>query len=269
MGLLGTGFLEFRKEREQTNYPFSTRAALVNRDGATILQGTILDLCLHPYGGREGAYLSRVDVDADSCTLVFGDAGSAERCSTTFSLVSPPAEAQVVDGNGLPAGVVVSEPVRLAGLQSLGLGSHAFDPADTEVCAGCVISEPEPGLRGFLLDDGSVVSGDVVLLGDDGVVLEVENASEDACEDGGQIIAVHVVGDPLFKRRVCGPDDLFTTPRLVKSIKVEHPDGEFTIQPDGFGFVQLSVHNGRQADTALVFKTQGSTLDVKVVGGRG
>lgn len=269
MGLLGTGFLEFRKEREQTNYPFSSRASLANRDGATIVQGTLLDLCLHPYGGREGAYLSRVDIDSGSCTLVFGDAGSTARCSATFSLVSPPDVVEVVDGHGTPAGVIVSETARLAGFQAWAVGSHAFDPPQTELCAGCVLPEPEPGLRGFLLDNGDIVAGDVVLLGDDGVVLSFENASEDPCEDGGQVLRVDVVGDPLFKRRVCGPEDNFTTPRLVKSIKVEHPDGEFTIQPDGYGFVQVSVLNARTTNTALVIQPDGSRLDFKIQGSRG
>ncbi len=264
-------FPAWRRENEPTKYPFAARATLVNAAGLAVTEGTFLDASLFPVGAAGPLYLSKVVVTHETAVLTVGDAADPARCAGTLRLVNPAADVVLADPVGRPAGVLVSEPARLAVVQSWGVGTHEFTPADTEFCATCCVPTPEVGLRGVLLESGELLTGDVWLVGADGVVLRGEEVEHPGpCGTGvpTTVIRVDVVGDPLFRRRLCQPRDLFATPNPVRVVRVIGPDGAaFEVTPDGRGNLQMSGGNNLADDTVLRLHTTPTGLKVELVGG--
>jgi len=248
---------EWRNSHELTNYPFHDTATLSN--GVQFIpEFTLLDAIIHPVGGQHGAYISRVDVDSEYVTVHIGDNGTQQRCYGTFQRHTTPESLRLVDNYGRPAGLLVSDGIRMAAFAAMSDGQHTFRPEHTEFVASVVMPQPAPGLRGFILDDGSVVTDDVWLMGDDGVVLRAESPTT---------IRVDVVGDPLSRRRLC--DTTFEIPQFVRRITVRSggheqaydvpESGEFSITTAHQDAVQ-PVLRVRTVDGALEFSAAGDEL---------
>jgi len=246
---------EWRKQNESTKYPFGERATLTNDAGRIIIEGTLLDAVLYPVGGVEGLFLSSVEIDHQQVTVYVGDSRDEQRCSGTFPLVNPDGEVALTDRYGRPAGLLVSEGRRLGIFQSWGVGTHTFTRSQTEFAATVCVPTPEVGVRGVQLETGEVFVGDVWLVGDDGVVFRTENHAEPAtCAVPARslkVIRMDVVGDPLFRRRLCTPNELFETPQFIKKVRVVGPNGEFECTPDSIGDLKLFANNALAADTVL------------------
>ena len=250
-----TLFPEWRKQNDPTSYPFSERATLVNGTGRVITEGTFLDAALYPIGAGVGLYMESVKIDFQNVVLSLATPGQPGVATGEFTLVDPPDQVVFYDPYGRPAGVLVSEGRRLGIFQTWGVGLHEFLPAESEFAASCVFPTPEVGVRGIRLETGELFVGDVCLVGGDGVVL---STSETEIPVPGTSrtravtqIRVDVVGDPLFRRRLCQPRDLFSTPRFVKTIRVVGPNMEFDAIPDAAGNVRLTTINDLAADTVL------------------
>ncbi len=263
---------EWRAENEPTKYPFGSNATLTN-DVDVIIEGVFLDAILYPIGGQERVFLSRVDVNHDTVTVTIGDLINPALAAGSFDLLAPPDRFKLEDEFGRPAGVLVSESIRLSTFQSWIVGTHVFTVDQTEFAATVAVPTPELGVRGILLDDGSLFTDEVFLVGDDGVVLSVEE-SEIPTRCGVparpiSIIRVDIVGDPLFRRRLCDPNDLFVTPRFVETITFDDGKQKVKCGPDGVGDVKMTANNDLAEDTVLriratengiVFEAVGSTL---------
>ena len=165
---------EYRNQRDGTNFPFAERATLTN-GSRQLPTGLFLDASLYPVGGKAGLFLSEVEIDNQNVNLFIGNAGQTRLCSTEFSLINPPANLLVTDTLGRDAGLLISESSRLAAFQSWGAGDYLFTQDQTEFAAVVCTPLPEIALRGILLDDGTLVSGDVWLVGSEGVILSVDN----------------------------------------------------------------------------------------------
>lgn len=256
---------QWRQEHQATRYPFGDEATLVNDEGYVLLEGTFLDAALFPVGGVEGLYLSSVEVTFEEVILTIGDRIEKSRCSARFPLVSPPDEIVLEDAYGRPAGLLISEAPRLGLFQGWETGVHAFEPAQTRFAATVCLPTPEDGLRGILLEDGTLLTGDVWLVGDDGVVLREEEVSL-AGPGAYRVVRVDVVGDPLYRRRLCEPGSLFDTPSFITGLRVEHPGGSFTCAPDGRGNLQITHGDGLVDDPALRVRTTPTGVRIEVVG---
>lgn len=260
---------QYRREREATKYPFADRATLVNRTGRMFLEGTLLDAVLFPVGGRERAYISQVVITHQDVTLMIGDSGTPTRCSGTCALLNAEATIALTDALGRPAGLLISESARLGIFQSWGVGTHLFTVDMTEFAAVCCIPTPEIGVRGFQLEDGTLRTGDVWLVGDDGIVFREEEITlAQGCGPGTpqRVIRVDAVGDPLFRRRLCAPIELFVTPRFITQVRVQHDLGEFTCSPDEFGDLKVFVNNALAVDSVLRVRPTAAGLTIELVG---
>lgn len=263
-------FPEWRKQNETIKYPFSSRASLVNNTGRVLVEGTFLDAALYPIGVANGLYLSSVEITFQKVLLRLSATGQPDIATGEFNLVSPPDEITFVDVYGRPAGVLVTEGRRLSLFQSWGVGVHEFIQSQSEFAATCVFPTPEIGVRGIQLEDGTLFIGDVWLVGDDGVVFRHETATATilgTCRtETVQVIRMDIVGDPLFRRRLCQPTDLFTTPRFVRTITIVGPNMTFTLPPDDAGNVILSTINDLASDTVLRIKTTPDGIEIGAVG---
>lgn len=213
---------EWRDSHDDSRFPFADTATLTNVAGDQLFPEIFLDAALYPIGGQSRSYLSQVQVTSRRITLVIGDAAQPVRASASFDPEDPPSELAVTDTAGRPAGILVSEPLRLATFRSWSVGTHEFAIGDTEFAAGVCFPTPESGVRGIELDDGSVLTNDVWLVGDDGIVLTCETApTQEGCAAPSaeqHTIRVHAVGDPLFRRRLCPSPDYFQAPQFLREL---------------------------------------------------
>jgi len=262
---------EWRASHDPTKYPFQDNATLTNEDGDFLLANTFLDAAFYPVGGGVRGYLSRVIITATTATLWYGDEDEELRAFGEFELVSPPDQLRFVDEHGRPAGLIVSEPLRMSVFQSWGVGEYIFEPDETGFVAACCMPTPEVGVRGVLLDDGSVLTGDVYLVGDNGIILSCDSVVVPAeCgvpEQTQYTVRVDVVGDPLWRRRECAPGN-FETPRFLNKITFQKGGQHHVCGPGNYGDVKLTVGNKAAKDTILRVRPTEQGLIVEVVGER-
>lgn len=260
---------EWRKENSTTNYPFVDEASLRNAAGKFIPEGTLVDAAIYPIGGQAGLYLSRVVVTHDTASVYVGDASNTNLASGQVDLVDPANQVRLTDSYGRPAGVLVSAEQRLAIFSAWGIGEHVFTNDATEFLPDVCSPLPEVALRGFILDDGSIFTDDIWLVGDAGVVLSLAEQPLVAggCDPGSevaQVIRVDVVGDPLFRRRLC--DGNFTTPRFLRTVTAKRGCETIVCGPDSLGDLKITAGHRLAEDTILRVRIANGGLRIEAVG---
>lgn len=261
-------FEQFRDQNRGTAYPFVSSATLTNGE-QVVPPGALIDAILYPPGSDAGMFMTSVTITPDEVTLVFGTQSSKALCSGTFSAVNPPETVELTDPQGRAAGLLVGDGPSLAVFAGWGPGTFEFTGSQTELTATVCIPQPAVGVTALTTPDGTIFSGDVWLMGADGVVLRRESVTlpgTGACwqDQVQEVIRIDVVGDPLFRRRLCQPESLFTTPRFLKTLTFKDSKQRVVVGPDGAGNVTLTVNNDLAADTVLrVHPTEaGNQIDV-------
>lgn len=261
-------FPEWLAENADTGYPFTRTATLTNGQ-RTVPRTLLLDAILYPPGGGARLYLAHVTITHTTVTVTIGDPITTALASGTFPLVNPPAEIPLTDPAGRPAGLLISTSARLSVFQAWGAGSWAFKPDQTEFCPTVCVPTPEVSVQGLLLPDGTVLTGDVWLVGADGIVLTPTTSTT---PNGAGLpvtvpaIRVDMVGDPLFRRRLCSGTALFATPQFIKTIRVVGPNQTFDVSPDALGGFQLTANNAVANDTVLRVVTMPGGVAIHTVG---
>jgi len=264
---------EWRQYFETTKYPFADTATLSNEesDQNFIPDGTFFDAALYPIGGQSRLYLSTVSISGDVATLHIGDSRTTRLASGTINLLNPADDVALTDAYGRPAGVLVSNASKLLAFQGWTTGDHEFDISHTEFASRVCIPTPEIGVRGFELDDGSIVTGDVWFMGDDGVVLTYREETESVPGQIGEVqpvnvIRVDVVGDPLFRRRLC--QAVFNVPIFLQSITARQGCREVFCRGDANGNVNITVASQDAPDTILRVRSTADGILIETVGER-
>jgi hypothetical protein len=245
-------FPEWRDEARDTKYPFSDSATLTN-GSVTLPKSLLLDARLYPIGGGPRVFLSTMRLSADrTVRLGISAEGTGELASTTMSLDDVPVNGELAleDAFGRPAGIFVSEEEALAALSAFPQGAHTFEIFQTEFVATVVVPQPHLGVRGFLLDDGNVIAGDALLVGEDGVVLREE--------EGG--IRVDVLGDPLGRRKLCLTEENTDLGRYCPLLTINE------IPPNENGNFDLLPSSNRALNSVLRIEPLGDGLQIRAVG---
>jgi hypothetical protein len=232
-------YAPWRDNNQQINYPFSDTARLSNDAGASVDHDLFDDARIYPVGGSVGLYLSRITLDGPMVTLAIGDPEHGELATVTYDANAAPEELALMDAYGRPAGILVSDSIRLAAVVSrYGEGDTVFEPAETEFAPSVAIPLPQAGVRGVLLDDGSVLAGDIYLVGADGVVVSYESGA----------IRVDALGDPYALQKSCDeegvPLPVFCGLKTINGIP-----------PDGNGDFKLSVGANMASEPILRLET--------------
>lgn len=261
---------EWLASHDRTNYPFSQTGTLRNATGDVIDPGVFLDAMFYPVAGQAGGYLSSVEITNDDVILQFGDNETLNRCLATFSKSSPPDTLRVLDAFGRSAGVIVSETVRLGVFSSWSVGVHRFLSEETPLVARVWAPTPNVGVRGILLDDGTILTGDIWLVGSDGVVLSCEELEvNDVCGKGTKtqhVIRVDIVGDPLWRRRLCADPDDYESKRFLQQITFTGAQKTFSCVPSAVGDIKIGVGSHSTPDTILRIRAVPDGLFVEAVG---
>lgn len=260
---------EFRDELEFTNYPFSDAANLTNDAGEFLQQDMFLDASFYVLGATSRLYLSSIDIAHESCTLTLGDAQTAEIASGEFSLLDPPDSVRFLSPHGQPAELLISTASKLGILAGWTLGKHTFRLGQTEFAASVCLPVPMSGLTGFLLASGDALTGDVWLVGEDGIILshqEIEIPQINGTSVFHEVVRVDVIGDPLFRRRLCEVPTFFVTPKFIRRLIIRHGSRQFVAVPDVYGDIQLGVGNLLANDTILRFRAVPEGLIIEALG---
>lgn len=263
--------VQWRDYTDAVRYPFADSATLVNDEGLFFPESTFLDAVFYPPGAASGFYLSAIIVKPDrTCTIALGDQRSDVIASATVPIPLPSGENSIrfVDAYYREVGLVVTDRERTNFLSSWPEGEHRFRSSQTEFAASCCIPVPPSGVDGLLLDDGTLLTGDVWLVGEDGVVLSHETVVEERPSIyGGQMtlekILIHVVGDPLFKRRRNLQEVLNTM--FLKTLSVAVVGKWITCGPDAMGNIQL-YNDPRQEGAILRLRPGDGGLIIEAVG---
>ena len=137
-------FRGFRDEQEESRYPFADNALLTSADGLDFGADTLLDAKLYPIGGGARLFLTAVSLQAGIATITVGNQTDQQLCSTSFNTVQPVDDVlQLTDAFGRPAGVLVSEAIRLSRFQTWGAGTHPFVNNQGEFAASVCVPTPE------------------------------------------------------------------------------------------------------------------------------
>ena len=255
---------EFIKSLEQTKYPFVPTASLSN-GSVFFLEGTFLDAHLYSVAGTGRYYISKVKVNSSSFVITIGDSTSANRLFGTVTLPVSDSSVSLKDEHGRAGGILVSEPSRLSLFSGWGVGEYTFEQGQTEFCVTCQMPIPDPGVTGFKLETGEVVSGRVWLVGDDGVVFNTVTTTNKQ-GDTVHLLQPNVVGDPLFLQRLCNPDNLFVPVNPIRTIRVINNATTYDCTPDAQGNFNLQMNDATAADAALRIRTTAEGILFEVEG---
>lgn len=248
-------FPEFRDEYEPTRYPFADTALLTpTRDEMQALDADMfLDASLYPIGATGFLYIDRINIAQRAVTISIADQNLRSKASVIFDPLFAPDVLRVSDPFGRPAGVLVSNSIRLARFGSWPPGDHLYRPTSTTFVVACVIPTPEVGVRGILTARDELLTRDVLIVGDNGVVVRQGTSPDN--------IRVDIVGDPLYIRKLCGPAERFSTPLFIKTINGCSPDpqGNFNITV-GDHFNETTIIRVYPSADGLVVEAVGQTV---------
>ncbi len=257
-------FPEFLDSLENTKYPFIPTATLSNGK-VSFLEGTFLDAHVYATTSFFRYYISEVVVESDKFTIYIGDEAAPKSLYGTIDLPITIKNVQLQDDYGRPAGILVSNPDRLAVLSAWGIGTHTFEREYTEFCVTCQMPIPNPGVSGFLLETGEILSGKVWFVGDDGVVVSIATAT-DSQNNLVSSLQVNAIGDPLYLQRLCNPSNLFTPVNPVRILRVVNGANTYDCLPDAQGNFNLQMNDNLVPDAALRIRTTAEGIVITVEG---
>ncbi len=252
-------FEEWRDEKAGTLYPFADGCSLIALGSAIALRpGMFTDATLYPIGGEARLAVTEIEVaSVRSVTVRFGVPGRSGIASCSFDPSLPPSSLPVIDSYGRPAGLLLCDPQELGASQAWPVGTYAFPAGTAEFVASCCIPIPSDHVQGFLLPDGTVVSGDVWLVGDGGIVLTATADNQ---------IRVDITGEPLHARLLCGVAGVYDPPSLIKRLRITGDTGSAAVPPDHHGNFDVQVGTGVVPDPAFRATMINGALILKAVG---
>jgi hypothetical protein len=241
-------FPEWISSNEPAKYPFADHASLTN-GFVEIARDLFLDARLYPIGGGARLFLSRIEIAGQDVTLTVAAPSQEALATGTYNLAATPDRVSFFDSFGRPAGILLSDPDKLATLGTIGAAVSDFTVNQTEFAPTVVVPTPELGVRGVVLETGEVFTGEIWFVGENGVVLR---------DDEGAI-RVDVIGDPFARRSLCD-DDGFELPPVcaVKSINDCFPNER--------GDLKITIGGNLQPDNILRIEQRNNRLLVKLVG---
>jgi hypothetical protein len=228
---------EWRDENKDSRYPFSDSSTLEGDNGSFLDKDIFLDAVIYAIGAEGPFYLRSIQNDNGVVTITINNETNTAQITGVATFSTTTTGIELTDSNGNPAGLLVYDYDRAVRLQNTPIGSVNFNDT-AQFVASVVIPMPQNCVSGFILPDGSVVSGEVWFYGENGIVVR---------QDSDGAIRFDFVGDPLFKRKLCDIAEsetaLFTTPNFIKTIN--------GIPADTYGNFLLTANNEMAGDSIL------------------
>lgn len=169
-------YQEWRNINSQRNFPFADDATLMSIDGITLSTSVFIDAFFYPMDITEPLYLSRINVP-DNILEISADGqlvASAEMVGTV---------ADFYDEDDRHIGTLIASDDF-----SLLTDEIQFTSVTAPFAAACVMAQNQPGVRGFQLPNGDIVTGEVTFQGIDGVRIDSYVSGDN------QILRISAVG---------------------------------------------------------------------------
>lgn len=172
-------YQEWLSTNKERNYPFAENSSLVSNQGVLLPKGAFTDGIFYPIDLVGRLYLATINATTETMTII-DDATGIVKGTSTDSFVN--GIHHFYDEIGRHVGSLTTS-------QSITdvAGELTFETDATTFEGAVVYPQNQPGVRGIRLPDGTVLTGEVTLVGRDGVMLSTNN-------DG--TIRVDVVGTP-------------------------------------------------------------------------
>lgn len=225
---------DYRRENLDRLYPFDDQATLTNGRVA-IPKDVFVDGRLYPIGADEHLYLLSIVVDPSTVLLTIADSGGPVG-TASFPANDPPGVLSFEDEYERPIGILVCWEKNLAKLSGLANGTYTFLESQTRFAATICVPQPQAGVRALQIPTGEIFTGEVFLVGEDGVQLTCFQAPAgrtdlDHLSVEPNEIRVDIVGDPLFRRKICADQEhSYEYVRVAQTINGIRPDIEGNFQ---------------------------------------
>lgn len=247
---------DWYNESEGSAYPFGDDSSFVSDTGLTLGRTSILDAVLYP-DANVLPRLTAITTNRTTAEFTFSDESGNVVATGTKTHGDTIREIYLVDPLDRQIGVLVLNEDSELPFIGWPVGVHTLDLPLVPTCVIPVVSVVE----GFLTADEDYVSAKVFLVGDAGVVVRPEPNPD----PGTSAIRIDLVGDPLFRRRICSPQNRFTTPNFVRTINGLPPNelGEFPIavgqhlSPEPILRIETDVETSQ-----ISFRIVGTGIDV-------
>jgi hypothetical protein len=246
-------FPPWRNYTRPLKYPFADKCNLTATNGVVLSADLFDDARIYPVGGEVGMYIGRVTLDGTTVTIEVYGPTKGSLATATYDSLSGPEVLKFVDASGNPAGLMVSDTDRLQTLAaSMPVGETLFLQDATEFVASVVVPIPDYGVTAVEVSTERL-SGDVYLVGTDGIVLSVE--------DG--YIRVDAVGNPYALLKLCEQQAIPIAP--ICGLKTLNK-----IPPDGAGDFKITIGANVATDNILRILQESGIFNVQTsVSGQG
>lgn len=242
-------FPDFREQYAPTPYPFMDGATLVSTTGQILDRDLFIDASVYPIGATGYVAISNINVAPRQIRITLADQTRNPVAFAAFDPLTTGDTLAILDNLNRPAGILVTTAEKLASFTAWPAGDHPFLPTAAQFVPSCVIPTPEIGVRGVLTDKNELFTGDLIIIGENGVVVR---------QDGVATIRIDVVGDPLFRRKLCSPLELFRAPTFIKTIN--------GCTPDVYGNFNITVGSHRNSATVVRILKQENGLAFEAAG---
>jgi hypothetical protein len=241
-------FNDWRAENEQRNYPFADDATLEG-SSLSLAKALFIDGRLYPIGGDETLYLGQVSRSGSTITFTISTETAGALATGSYDVADIPASGEIAfhDSYGRPAGMLLSSETALQAFSGLNSGDYTFLPAEARFATAVVVPQPDTCFRGFILPDGELVTGDVWIVGEDGVVIRNDDGA----------LRVDMIGDPFATRKLCEDEEPSddTIEALAPYCPLKTVNG---IEPDENGNFQLLIGSNQSMSNILRIMPVGS-----------
>lgn len=163
---------EYRNENARRAYPFEDNATLADTKGNTLPTDFITDLHMFPMlRGASTVYLKTLDLTANRLYFYTVDGTYVGYCDMTAIVDGTPIyEPEYPTGYNRCIGTIMYGDGLTAIAQGAGEGNtREFLPVATTLVPTAITPTYAHGIRGFELPDGTIVTGNVVFAGENGV----------------------------------------------------------------------------------------------------
>lgn len=242
-------FTELAEQFASTRYPFMDTCSLTADTGQLLDSDMFLDASLHPVGSTSQLHIIQISVAAREVIIKLANSRKVVVATAAFDPLDTNGEIVVTDSYNRPAGLLLADPDTLARFGSWLEGLHNFTAAAATFVPSCVITSPSAGVRGLTVDGNTILTANVVLVGGPGVVLS---------KVGDTGIRIDVVGDPLYRRRLCDQLGNFVPPRFIQTIN--------GCRPDQYGNINLIIGSQLVDKTILRLNANSTGLVIEANG---
>ena len=250
------------------SYPFEDGATLLDNSGVLLLSNDwLVDAAVYSPIAIGVVHVSRVVVDGAIATVFLLD-GERQLLGTGLIDRFSSNPIAVLDGDGQPVATLVPSDTANSPIFAVGDGDFSFLATATSFVASCILHSPFATVSGFRTDADVLAGSNLVLVGERGIQLTVEDAGE--IDAAGQLVPVkliraHAVGDPQSLTRDC-LDPARRPTRFVRELVFQYGNMTHVCQPDSLGNVVLIAESSSVDDSSLRIQVLPSELRIELLG---